>query len=239
MLDLNLQFFGGRGSNSGLSFSIPNGGGDNFDPYSLGERTPETLKDALGSQGKGKSVADALAKTNPNYSRAYSEFSENCQRCVVAYELRRRGYDVEAQPTYKGDAWPQVHVVNGQRLGRWRGAFRHAVTDKVGVRGNNAKAEAKVLSNIASKMREYGNGARAVVNIGYRGVGTGHVFSVENVGGRIQYVDAQSGQRYNAQSMKNLMHIVDTSTVGLTRTDNLRVSTRTKEFVWQRTRNNK
>ena len=40
---------------------------------------------------------------NPNYNNATNEkdgqkYFSNCQGCVVAYELRRRGYDVEAAP---------------------------------------------------------------------------------------------------------------------------------------------
>lgn len=228
---------GGRGS--AFNFTIPNGGGGGSQAFALSERLPETVKQAIGTKGKAKSVADALKNVNPFYSRAYSEYSENCQRCVVAYELRRRGYDVEAQPTYQGDTWPQVIPVNGQRFGRWRGAFRGAKTENVGARGNNAKAEARVLDNLKNKMKEWGPGARAVVNIQYRGRGNGHVFNVENQGGQVSFVDAQSGNRYNTGSMKNLLHVVETGTVGLTRTDNLRISDRAKNLVWQnhKTRN--
>ncbi|WP_390621060.1 phage minor capsid protein [Treponema pectinovorum] len=38
---------------------------------------------------------------NPNYKKG-GGYAKNCQTCVVAYELRRRGYDVEALPNYKG-----------------------------------------------------------------------------------------------------------------------------------------
>ena len=229
---------GGRGSGSGIQFSIPNGnGGDNFQKNALMERPPKDLKEAIGAKGAEKSMADAMKNSNPYYSRDYSEYSENCQRCVVAYELRRRGYDVEAQPTYAGDKWPQSLNVNGRLMGRWRGAFRHAKTDSVGVDGNNAKAEARVLDNLAAKMREYGNGARAIIRIGYRGTHMGHVFNVENRGGQVSYVDAQTGQRYLQGDMRNLMKIVDTRGVTLTRTDNLRISARAKEFVWHKDRN--
>lgn len=127
---------GGRGSGSGLSFSIPSGNGGAYAPNQLIEQLPTNVTEALGEKGAPRSVDTALKTVNPFYSRAYSEYSENCQRCVVAYEMQRRGYDVEAQPTYQGDKWPQVINVNGQRMGRWRGAFRHAKTVNVGVAGN-------------------------------------------------------------------------------------------------------
>jgi hypothetical protein len=200
------------------------------------EQPPKTLREALGTKGKAKSITDALENANPYYSTAYSEYSENCQRCVVAYELRRRGYDVIAQATYDGDKWPQNLNIGGVSNGRWRGAFQHAKTDPVGASGNNARAETRVISNIQGKMQEYGNGSRAIIRIQYRGRSFGHVFNVENRGGRLYYVDAQVGQRYTNADMKNLMKVAETNRVTLTRTDNLRISDRSKEFVWQRQR---
>ena len=223
---------GGRGSSSKV-FLPPSGQGQ-FSDSSLIEQLPSTAKEALGRKGKEKTVSAALKDANPRYNARYSEYSENCQRCVVAYELQRRGYDVEAQPTYAGDKWPQVLNVGGQRLGRWRGAFRGAVTENVSASGNSPRAQAKVLQTIADRMRAYGPGARAVVNIKYRGHSVGHVFSVENTGGRVQYMDAQTGERYTAADMRAFMQVVDTGVVGLTRTDNLRISDRAKEFVWTR-----
>ena len=38
---------------------------------------------------------------NPNFKKG-GGYTKNCQTSVVAYELRRRGYDVEALPNYKG-----------------------------------------------------------------------------------------------------------------------------------------
>lgn len=223
---------GGRGSESGLTFSVPNGGG-NYSDYSLSEQLPKTSKEAIGKKGKPHSIATALKTVNPNYSNAYSEYSENCQRCVVAYELQRRGYNVEAQPTYEGDKWGASHKVGNMYMDRWRGAFRHAKSVSVG-----ASNSEKVLGKISKEMKSYGAGARAVVSINYKGRGHGgHVFNVENVGGNIQYVDAQTGQRYNRASMRNLFNITRTQDTTLTRTDNLKISERSKEFVWQKDRN--
>ena len=48
---------------------------------------------------------DDLAVTNPNFATGKSEWTCNCQRCVTAYEGRRRGLDVEAMP---------MKIVNGE-----------------------------------------------------------------------------------------------------------------------------
>lgn len=42
------------------------------------------------------SADDDMAATNPKYDRFDDDYSLNCFRCSIAYELRRRGYDVTA-----------------------------------------------------------------------------------------------------------------------------------------------
>ncbi|WP_417303116.1 toxin glutamine deamidase domain-containing protein [Ellagibacter isourolithinifaciens] len=194
----------------------------------LGGKVPESLKEAIGSKGAPNSIAESVVKTNPNYNASYREFSENCQRCVVAYELNRRGYNVTALPTFKGDTLPNVahyNMKSGTFEGRWKGAFRNAKTVNVG-----AKTEAGAIANIESAMKSYGSGSRAVVQIFYKG-GGGHVFNVENQRGRIVYVEAQAGKMKN---IERTMRSVDSMSVNLVRTDNLKLSDRARNFVTRR-----
>lgn len=196
----------------------------------LGTNVPKTLKDAIGAKGGPHSVADSIVRTNPYYMPGTAEYSMNCQRCVVAYELRRRGYDVTALPTYEGDILPRVAYHDTRRgtwEGRWKGAFQNAKTVNVGSRGDTPAAEQRVIGNIESKMREYGPGARGVVQIFYRS-GGGHVFNVENQGGRIIYSEAQLGE---VKNISRTMRDVSTSSVNIVRTDNLRISERARNFV--------
>lgn len=221
---------GGRGA----SFSTGNSVSWSNTP---GEQEPETLKEALGIKGTPMRLGEALIYTNKKFSEDYAEFSLNCQRCVIAYELRRRGYDVEALPTYKNDKLTKIAYVDTQKgtyEGAWKGAFQHGKTENVGVPGSNSKAEKSVIDNIEKKMKQYGNGSRAVVQVFYRKRGEGgHVFNVENQGGRIVYVEAQTG---SIKDIKSTMKQVSTGKVNIMRTDNLKISGRAKKFVRQRKR---
>ena len=220
---------GGRGSH----FSTPSNGSWSGGPMGPEGREAATLKGAIGEKGKEKSIGDAVVETNPNHSYDYKEFSQNCQRCVVAYELRRRGYDVTALPTYAGDDLPRIAYIdtkNNIYAAKWRGAFQGAKTVDVSSAGDTLSAEKKVMDNIADRMREYGSGSRAVIQILYRG-GGGHVFNVENDHGRIVYVEAQTGK---IKDMERTMHSVRTDSVNLVRVDNLKVSERAKRFVRKR-----
>ena len=197
-------------------------------PDVVGGSVPETLKEAIWTQGRQKSIVDAFYDANPYYSREYAAYSMNCQRCVVAYELRRRGYDVEAAPTYKGDELPRVVFAKGGAYsGNWRGAFQHSKITKVGVDGRKANAQQQTISNIETNMKTWGSGSRAVVQVFWKG-GGGHVFNVENDRGRMVYVDAQTHKRVN---INEYMSQAYTGDVNLIRTDNLRISNRARKFV--------
>lgn len=71
------------------------------------KRTDEldALADALGiERGKPMSFEDAnKMHGNPHYAEDEA-YRVNCQTCVVAHELRRRGLDLEALPNTKGSA---------------------------------------------------------------------------------------------------------------------------------------
>lgn len=210
---------GGRGASS-PSDILANGKYPKFQNNALGPNVPKDLKTALGVKGEPMSMRAAYSGANPHFSRDYAEYSFNCQRAVIAYEARRRGYDVTALPTYKGDILPRS-TKNGNAF--WMGAFQGAKPVSVG-----AKTRKEVQSNLASKMQSWGDGSRAIVRVGWKNSRSGHVFNVENHNGKMYYVDAQTGSRVN---IKQYLGLADPSSVRLVRTDNLRFSDRARKSV--------
>lgn len=202
-----------------------------FDRDALALQTPETLKDALGPRGEPLSVPQAYTGANPYFDRRWEhkEYNENCQRCVVAYELRRRGYDVIAAPTFEGDLLAKVayRQADGTTMDHWMGAFRGAKPIKVGTEDALSTKAA-----IDARMREFGSGSRAVLKVSWT-TGYDHVLSVENVGGRIRYVDAQTGKSVH---MTSRLALTFTDRTQLIRTDNLRISERARLSVMQNPR---
>lgn len=201
----NEKPLGGSGTGEGNDFVGPQ-------PF---KSSPEDLKAAIGSKGRPIGIENALEGANPFYNKrtmgAGGNFTENCQRAVIAYELRRRGYDVLALPTYSGDALPAG--------GRWKGAFKGAKQMNVG-----ASSPQKTQANLEKQMKSYGPGARGIVGI------PGHVFNVENVGGKIRYVDAQTNTVYNSKNVFSRLG-KKSKDVTLMRTDNLKLSDRAKKSV--------
>lgn len=227
VIKMNLQLFGGRGASSsgGGGGKLPtvtpsgysNSGGKWTNTPNVGQ--PDTLKEALGTKGKPMSIYNAVKGANPYYDGSYKEFSENCQRAVIATEARMRGYDVTAQPTFKGDKLPNTAHVNpktGVKNGFWQGAFKGAKPEKT-----------PTQASVESKMKEYGNGSRGILQVTWKH-GGGHALNVVNNGGKIEYVDGQIGAKYSG---KQLFKQIRSNSTQLTRTDNLKFSDRAKKSV--------
>lgn len=208
---------GGRGGRRGGGFKAPSN-------YSngLGNKMPETLDEALGKQGNPMSEANAWFDANPYYSDNYAEFSENCQRCVFAYEMRRRGYDVVAQPTYRGDEMP--------RGGNWQNAMSGMTSVNVG-----KTTERATINNIEKQMSNWGEGSRGIVRVKWAGGNSGHVFNVEYSNGKLKVYDVQSNKRTTGKNyLKEIMPYTTLSRTELFRTDNATPTDTMKQMVMQK-----
>ncbi|EHO49802.1 hypothetical protein HMPREF9099_02720 [Lachnospiraceae bacterium oral taxon 082 str. F0431] len=134
------------------------------------------------------SMKEDLKATNPNYAPddSMSPWDNNCQRCVSAYEARRRGYDVEAQPVPNGaDTLSIMNHPNG-----WPSVYKGAKLIDC-----SANTGALAALKVNDQMKVWGDGARAIVRIRWNkkvDVG-GHVFIAEMENGKINFVDPQNG----------------------------------------------
>ena len=206
---------GDRGQNS-------RGGGNKFssglNPY--GDLSQVTLDEAIGAQGVPKSMVDAFYESNPYYSMEYDDYSSNCQRCVMAYEMRRQGYDVIALPTYKGDEMPYGNNMYA--------ALGNITPKKVG--GRNATDN---FNNIESKMKEWGEGSRAILEVVWSGsMGSGHVVNLEYKNGVLHYYDAQDKKRdIGIQALKHTLSRAKPRLTAIVRTDTATVTEEMKYMV--------
>lgn len=169
---------GGRGSRSNF------GGGGNNTSNKPVEKSSITVNGTVVM----KSVIESsklLGGTNPLWGERGPDgnttaYTHNCQRCTFAYEMRTRGYDVEATDKKRGaDA-----VASG-----WMSAFEGMNYEKVG-----ARRKTQITSKVEEKMSEYGAGSRAIVYVAWDG-GSAHVFNVAWDGSKLTSVDAQTNRR--------------------------------------------
>lgn len=136
------------------------------------------------------SAKDDAKATNPNYDEDSIEWSENCQRCVPTYELRRRGYDVTVKPR-------PTEIRRGIFFGERKIAKRddhlsHSPFD-VWIPPESVHISDGQLG-IENQMAEWGNGARAEIMVLWEGQGgKGHVFVAEQINGVTHFIDPQTG----------------------------------------------
>ena len=234
---------GGQRGNSGISASSNK---------VLGKKgAPKTIEEALQNVNKTnydkarnewRDKYDKLHEQYQNGEISKSEFASkyeqlnggydiNCQRCVWAYELQRRGYDVEALPNLEGDNPNSL-----SRGGNWMKLDKNSKGSQRLAEYNYYKQESnKDASNNALKMMsEWGDGSRGIIRLA-RKSGSGHVFNVEYSKGKIIAVDAQTGEKYTSLWKALTQNKAVPYTVQLVRTDNAVIDmTQVNKYVKKR-----
>ena len=126
--------------------------------------------------------------TNPNFDPLWrtKDYNCNCQRCVATYEARRRGYDVEALPRILDSSGNPDK--NDTTANNWENLFENPKWELES--GSAFKTPRAFVNNTALS---YGDGSRCIVYVKWRQKPIAHVFIVENHGGKLAYIDHQTG----------------------------------------------
>lgn len=134
------------------------------------------------------SIEDCYQTANPHFLEG-KEYQENCQRCVSAYEARRRGYDVTASKRlYDGtDTLPYMMNSRG-----WANVYENGIASLETLSGSRSST---IMASIQQRMSEFGDGARAIIRVQWQGGYGGHVFIAEQANGVTQFIDPQTGSR--------------------------------------------
>ena len=153
------------------------------------ENEPEFLRQYNRYELGTKTEEEKLAQINPNYASGEPQWRNNCQRCVVAYEMVERGYDVTALPYDEKDP------------------FGYAVTRAFDVPAPDLPLTVKDTYVIQGDAKAFvqklfdgwGSDARAFMRVMWDKQLTGteyyipHVFVVKKINGEIVYLDPQLG----------------------------------------------
>ena len=180
------------------------------------------------ASGGRMDIREALRGTNPGWESGALKYRMNCQRCVVAYEARRRGYEVVAKPARlkKNGKFAMTEKLPEHPLSAWRDA------QPLRVKGTGK-------DDIVELLEKWGDGARAEVRVTWRPENEdfdwsnpehlkkleGHVFVAENVSGSVLFLDPQNGSSRVSYYFDKV--IIDSTSVA--RIDNLEFSPRAQE----------
>lgn len=200
--------------------------------HSVGTNDPK-VHDWLQSLPTTKDdFATNIKKVNPHYNQTWwgwinnpraghtedEQWLHNCTNCVAAYEMRERGYDVTAigRDTNRHDDDP----IDGT-LSCWTDPTTGKPPDRLFVAGGNDVYQAALAG---------GDGTRLEVGLQWSDGSGGHVFVVQNIGGKVQFIDPQSGKD-GITIYENYFSKAESGSIWYVRTDTLDISDNMTDFV--------
>lgn len=161
---------------------------------------------------------DDLVKANPSYGMSDGTGNSNCYACTIAYDLRKRGYDVTATEDNDGDVMsnirkcyknPKPVLVEPSPAQMTKENY----TDKDGVYHNKA-----LTNEVRDNLLKEPDGSSGYMAIKWTS-GGGHAVAYEKENGKVMIYDAQTGQKVK------LDKYLDVATdVAYFRTDNLEMN---------------
>lgn len=158
------------------------------------ENEPEILKQFNRYEPGSKTEAEKLAQVNPK------GYKNNCQRCVLAYELIERGYDVTAKPYSPKDPLGAI------------GLRALKLTDPAHLDPDYhfLREESHFENDVNAFFDTWGDGARAIIRVtwheryGGDALSRMHALIAKRVGGKIVYLDPQTNKVRNInETLKN------------------------------------
>lgn len=180
-----------------------------------------------------KQINDDLRKINREGVLGHSFLlgrKVNCTSCSMAYEMRRRGYDVVAGKRLLGGRTNEEVEKFFQN-----GKFERLVDTATATSNNSVfnigqslplDNNARLLKQAEQALLSQGEGARGMLHGHYYG-GGGHSIAYEVHNGRVHFVDGQIGRQYkDASEAIGLMTDID-----FMRTDNLALTNSAAEAV--------
>lgn len=157
--------------------------------------------------------AEDIKVTNPRFDFG-REYQVNCQRVAVAYELRRRGYDVEALPNRKEAGDKQYRLPDLEDVWRTPTGGKRSFTEikRPGADVLKAKGYPATFTGqfayrndqVRAKVASWPPGARGWVVANWQ-AGGAHIWNVEiGSNGEVIWLDAQPGRQLDKDGAAHL-----------------------------------
>jgi len=152
--------------------------------------TPKSFSELKKIDSK-QSNDEHQKKVNPKFNDKTYDYSMNCSFCTAAYDLRKRGYDVEANPISTVEAYTIDDICSW-----YKGAKSVSNVDVRNAHYATIKSRDDVLSKkelLIKSLESNGDGARGHLGLIWAN-GGGHdvVWEVEN--GEVVIRDCQNGK---------------------------------------------
>lgn len=188
----------------------------------------------LALKTKATTLDEDMAAVNPIYhTDNKSQYNENCGACTIAYDLRRRGYDVAAvdEDTYHKsggtlndllDCYDNAKLIDQSDIARKYNISKESLSEH---------PTKELVSCMEKEMLSGGEGARGNF-LTVWSLGGGHSISWEVENGEIVYRDCQNGEKVDIDKWLGM-----SDEFYYFRTDNLTPNERIADYVQSYVRN--
>lgn len=188
--------------------------------------------DKLPKKKKDLGKEDDIAKCNIFYDpETDSDFAtsttHNCYSCAIAYDMRRRGYDVAAN-----------YDVNGERRDTYLSAYEYPIPDenRLNVSKNRGLFSENEVQNVIDTIENQSKSedSRGIVMIHwvYGGSQGGHAMAYEVNNGELEIYDTQSGEKVDlVDDFVSRGMGIGLDEIEFVRTDNLAITDSVCDYV--------
>lgn len=158
---------------------------------------PEELAGAKRGKPMNREKANK-GRVNPNYKKG-GGYTINCQTCVVAFEARLRGYDVQALPNLKHSKLEELSIhTNLAWIDKETGKHPDYIRD------NNIKNAKQCYDFLEATIEE---DKRYTIEFAWKGRGNGgHIVCIDkDEDGKLRLYDPQIGRTYTPNEIKKYL----------------------------------
>lgn len=195
------------------------------------EKNPIDKKTGFHKKTTEMTADEDMERVNPAFKNWDQNTKNNCTLCTMAYELRRRGYDVQARKATQGyDANDLVKD--------WYKNSKPKITEgsmsSQDILDAMAKGEAPtikkenqdhMIQNTLSTVKKQKDGARGQLSIVWDQSISGHSVSYAVENGEMTIYDTQSNKKFVGDKACE-KYLRKTSQVSVTRLDNCQINTK-------------
>lgn len=140
--------------------------------------TPKSFSE-LKKIDKKQTNVEHQKKVNPEYNMFTYDYSMNCTFCTAAYDLRKRGYDVEASPISTVEAYTIDDICSwykgAEKVSSYTVKYQHAISI------NSIKDKLSDSEILIKSLKSNGEGARGHLCLYWEGGGAHDVvWEIEN-----------------------------------------------------------
>lgn len=160
----------------------------------------------LLKKNKDLTEKEDAKRVNPGYGFWTANNHNNCGLCSVAYDLRRRGFEVSANKS-------PIGFTNKEILD----FYKNPKIKRAEKSGNRLRDSVMLSRDTIKKMRSEPNGSRGVILLKWTIGTSGHACNYEIRNGKVDIYDGQSGRKLPTP----YEYLANASDISYFRTDNL------------------